>query len=240
MTGVFAVACIFVLLALKMQDSQIERMSSGRDLTYNFYMFCKSPVFVVLSLVAAIGAIAWFVMCRVKKIDESTRIFTSANCLTLVIYLAFFTLCFGVKEGSTNHGFFIAATIVLAALYYVSKLYNPDFVVYTAVTAVFAVSIYMFALYFEPSAIIIKVLITLVAAAGAVYANKRIRNLKVSKKRKASFLTFPVYVSLAIGAVCLFIRLIPGINIARIAMLALLLAQYIVFAIVYTIRLIKE
>ena len=208
--------------------------------TYNFYMFCKTPLFAVLATVLVIGSAGWFAYCRMKKVDESRRIFTSYNCLSIAAYLVFFFLCFGLKDGSTNHGFFIATTIVLAGMYYVSKFYNPDFVVYTVVTAVFAISIYIFALYFEPQMIVAKALIVIAMAIGAYFANKRISNFKVSKKRKASFMTFPVYVSLAIGTVCLFIRLIPGINLARTTMLALLLAQYIVFAIVYTIKLIRE
>ena len=87
MTGVFALACIFVLLALKMQNSRIERIMSGKDLTYNFYMFCKTPLFAVIAAAAVIGAVAWFTVCRVKKYDESGSLFTSANCLVLVGYL---------------------------------------------------------------------------------------------------------------------------------------------------------
>lgn len=240
MTGVFALACIFVLLALKMQNSRTEIVESGKDLTHNFYSLCHTPLFLVIAAVAAVGAVAWFVFCRVKNIDESKRLFTSTNCLSLVAYLGFFTMCFGVREESGNHVFFVVMTIVAAALYYVSKIFNPDFVVYSVVTAVFAVSIQLFALNFEAVIIVLKILIVALTAAASVYFNKKIKSLKVSKKRKASFLTFPVYVSLAIGTVSLFLKIVPTVNVTRTAMLALLLVQYIVFAIVYVVKLIKE
>lgn len=240
MTGVFAIACVFVLLALKMQETGVYRISSGYDLTYNFYTFCYTPAFVAIALIALVGSVCWFALSKIKKIDESGRVFSSLNCLAIFAYLAFFTLCFGCRLGSEMHGFFIVATIVAAALYYVSKIFKADFVLYSCVTAILAASIYVFSLYFEPYMIAIKVIVVLACFALTVLFSKRIKGMKISKKKKASFLIFPCYISLAIGTVCLFVRIVPSICIAKTAMLALLLAQYVAFAIVYAIRLIKE
>ena len=74
MTGVFAVACVFILLVLKMKDTGLERIASGRNLTYNLYSFCHTPLFAVVAIAAVAGAAAWFVYCRVKKVDESSLI----------------------------------------------------------------------------------------------------------------------------------------------------------------------
>ena len=244
MTGVFAVVCVFVLLTLNMQSSQTERISTGRDLTHNFYNFCHSPFFIVLSLALVIGAAAWFVMCRVKKIDESRKIFTSTNCVALVAYLAFFCLCFGLKEGSTLHGLFIAVTIVLAVLYYVSKLYGMDFVVYSSVTAVMSVAVCLWAVLFDAPVVIAKVLVIAACLAGGIYFGKKIDSLKVSKHKKASFLKFPIYIPLALGTAFLFWAIVPGLQqllfLNRSMMLMVMVVQYIVFAIVYTIRRIKD
>ncbi len=244
MTGVFAICCVFVLLVLKMQDTVTERIASGKNLTHNFYMLCHSPLFWVLSVAAVAASVGWFCYCKKKSIDESFRIFSSVDCLAIVGYLAFFTLCFGTGRGSSLHGFFIAITIVLAVLYYASKIYKYDFIFYSAVTAVFAVCIYLWGLNFEAFYVVIKLAAIVLAAAACVLFNKKIKALKITKKTKASFLVFPAYISLVLGGVFLFwgrfFTLLSPLFLSRTIMLAILLVQYMVFAIVYTIRLIKE
>lgn len=244
MTGVFAIACVFVLLALKMQDSGLERISSGRDLTYNFYRFCHSTLFVVVAAAALIGAVTWFAVSRYKKIDESKKLFTSTNCLSIVLYLAFFTACFGIESSSNLHGFFIAGTIAAAALYYISKIYKADFVFYCIINAVFAMCIYLWALNFEPLTIAIKAVVIVACVAAGVVFNKKLSGMKVTKKTKASFLMFPSYISMVLGAIFLFwgraFTIVSPLFLNRASMLVILLVQFIVFAIVYTIRLIKE
>jgi len=244
MTGVFAICCVFVLLALKMQDTVTERIASGRNLTHNFYMLCHSPLFWILSVLAVAASAGWFIYCKKKSIDESFRICSSGNCLAIVGYLAFFTLCFGTGRGSSLHGFFIAVTIVLAVLYYASKIYKYDFIFYSAVTAVFAVCIYLWGLNFGAFYIVLKLAVIAIAIAACIVFGKKINALKITKKTKASFLVFPSYISLVIGGVFLFwgrfFTLLSPLFLSRTIMLVVLLAQYIVFAIVYTIRLIKE
>lgn len=244
MTGVFAIACVFVLLALKMQDSGMQKIASGRNLTYNFYQFCHTPVFVIVAIAALAGAVAWFAYSRIKKLDESGKIFSSTNGLCLVLYLAFFTGCFGIEIGSNLHGFFIAATIVAAALYYVSKIYKSDFVFYSVLTAVFAVCIYLWGLKFEPLMVVLKLLVIAAGVVSCLFFRKKLSSMKVTKKTKAAFLMFPAYVSLVLGSLFLFwgrvFTIVSPLFLNRISMLVILLVQYIVFAIVYTIRLIKE
>lgn len=258
MTGVFALACIFIFLALKMQSSRILPIESGKDLTYNFYMFCRTPLFFVIAGVLLFGSALWFAISKVKKIDESMRVFTSTNCLAIVLYLAFFAGCFGLPQTSTNHGFFITATVISAVLYYVSKLFQSDFVMYSVVTALFCAAIYLFALSFEVYAVVFKCLFIVVMAAACIYFGKKIDSLKVSKKKKASFLKFPLYIPLVLGAIFLFWPLIQNMEfltktdsetvqaiyrfifLNRSKMLMIMMIQYIVFAIVYTVRRIKD
>ena len=256
MTGVFAVACVFILLVLKMKDTGLERIASGRNLTYNLYSFCHTPLFAVVAIAAVAGAAAWFVYCRVKKVDESGRIFTSTNCLSLVAYFGFFFACFGLNASSRLHSFFVVVTICLALLYYASKIYNVDFIVYSALTAVMAVAVYLWALRFEAYMVALKLLIAAAGIAVCVIYKKNISSLKVSKQRKASFLVFPCYISVALGIVFLFwaffqnmeffrtsealLKVQSAIFLNRGMMLAVIIAQYVVFAIIYTVRRIKD
>ncbi len=245
MTGVFALVCIFVLLAVNMQGSVMENVASGNNLTYNFYQFCRTPWFWIFGTVMAVGAVVWFAYCKVKKVDESKRIFTSTNCLSVVAYFAFFCLCFGVKTPSGNHTFFIAVTIGAALLYYASRFYGMDFVVYSTVTAVMAMTVSTIGLFFDAYAIVIKIAVIAALCALCVLFNKKIDSLKVSKHKKASFLKFPMYISLALGTVFLFWAITPfqkecWLFLRTTTMLMILLLQYVVFAVVYTIRRIKD
>ncbi|MBR2022038.1 MAG: hypothetical protein IJ939_06325 [Clostridia bacterium] len=253
MTGVFAIACIFVLLVLKMQDTGLERIASGKNLTYNFYALCHTPLYAVIALAALVGAIGWFVYCRVKKVDEAYRVFSSTNCLAVVLYLGFFTACFGLEVSSSLHSFFIVATICLALLYYASKIYNIDFVVYSSVTAAVAVAVYLWAMRFEAYMVVLKLVIAVVGIVICVMFKKNLLGLKLSKQRKATFLVFPCYIALALGIVFLFWAyfqnmaffrtnqmLQNALFLNRSMMLMVIFVQYIVFAIVYTVRRIKD
>ena len=243
MTGVFAIACIFVLLVMKMQSSRIERIASGLNLTHEAYGFLRSPLFIVPAVIVAAASAVWFILCKIKKTDETKKIFTSTNCLSIVAYIAFFALCFGVNKGAGLHGFFITTTIVLAVIYYISKFYNSDFVFYSVMTAFFALSVYLLAVRFESAFVALKIVIILAGLASCIFFTKKISSLKISKKRKASFLTFPAYIPVVLGAVFLFWRYFTvnsALFLTLNTMLLVLFAQYIVFAIVYTIRLIRD
>lgn len=256
MTGVFAVACVFVLLVLKMKDTGLERIASGKNLTYNFYALCHTPVFAVIAAAALVGAVAWFVWCKVKKVDESGRIFTSVNCLSLVLYLGLFCACFGLETSSSLHGFFVIATICLSLLYYASKIYKADFMMYSSLTAVIAAVTYLWAMRFEPYIVALKILVAAVCIAACVLFRRNVSKLKVSKQRKASFLVFPCYIVLVLGVLFMFwayfqnmeffrssealMKLQNIIFLNRSMMLAAILAQYVVFAIIYTVRRIRD
>ncbi|MBQ7400188.1 MAG: hypothetical protein IJZ20_04150 [Clostridia bacterium] len=256
MTGVFAIACVFVLLVLKMQDTGLERIASGKNLTHNFYSFCHTPLFAVISLVALAGAVAWFAYCKAKKVDETYRIFSSTNCLAVVLYLGFFSACFGLRSASSLHSFFIVVTICLALLYYSSKIYNIDFVVYSSMTLAVAVAVYLWAMRFETHMVILKLIIAAAGIAVCVMFKKNVSGLKISKHRKESFLIFPCYIALIFGIVFMFwayfqnmeffrtsdmlMSIQRAIFLNRSMMLIVVFAQYIVFAVVYTVRRIKD
>ena len=256
MTGVFAIACVFVLLVLKMKDTGLERIATGRNLTHNFYTFSRTPAFIILALAALAGAVAWFVFCKVKKIDESYRVFSSTDCLSLVLYLGFFCACFSSNSASSLHVFFIVVTICLALLYYASKVYGIDFVVYSSLTLAASSFVYLWAMRFEPYMVVLKVFLCAAGIAVCVLYKKNLNCLKVSKQKKASFLVFPCYIVVALGIVFMFwaffqnmsffmksealMALQRAIFLNRSMMLAVLFAQYIVFAIVYTVRRIRD
>lgn len=267
MTGVFAIACIFVLLVLRMESTLILREASGDNLTYNVRMFCSNPLFLVPAACVLAAAVVWFAYAKVKKIDESGRIFTSTNALSLALYLTVFVLCFGAKRIGDMHGFFISLTVIGAVTYFVSKIYRTDFTLFTTVTAANVLAVQLSANRFDIVFILAKIAVIAVSFASIVMCSKKIKSMKLTKKRKSSFLIAPAYVSAAMGAVFMFVRFLSTlaayvplsaeetatgssgavVAIADFAaaidmkvMFMAFLFEYIIFAIVYTLRIIKE
>ena len=267
MTGVFAIACIFVLLVLRMESTLFLKESSGENLTYNLNRVFTSPWFIVPAVMVFAASVVWFVYNKKKKTDESTRLFTSTNALVVAIYLASFVLCFGVSKSSDMHGFFITYTVIAAIIYYVSKIYNYDFTLFSSVTAVNVLAVYLLANRFSALFVFVKLVIVALSVAAVFLFNKQINGMKLSKKRKESYLIYPAYVSAAMGAVFMFIRFLStlssyfsigsfetaetspalAVKIADFAasvdlkvMFMAFLIEYIVFAIIYTLRLIRD
>lgn len=242
MTGVFAIACIFVLLVLRMKSTMIMRAASGEDVTYNVYKLLSSPFFIVPALAALAASAVWFAVSKKKKIDESRRIFTSTNCLSIALYLTVFVLCFGKNPNYQNHEFFIAFTVICAVAYYVSKIYNADFTLFSIVTAVNSMTVFLLASKFDAASVIAKLVVLAASVAAIIIVDKKIKSMKISKKRKSGYLTVPAYVSVALGAFCMFIRMNTAFSAALAVdrLLMAFLVEYIVFAIYYTLRLIRD
>ena len=244
MCGVFAIACIFIILTLKMSSTLLLRHASGQNLTYNFYTLCRNPLFLSVSAIVAAAGIIWFAVCRVKNISEKARLFSSYDALALVIYLAVFYASFGIELNSSRHMFFIAFTIISAVIFYISKIYKPDFVFYSVMNAFFALTVYMFADKVEPAITILKVVFIVAAVIICVLFSKKYSvRTKSAKKSKRSPLFVPVYISLVIWAPFMFWRMFTinsPLFLTVNAMLIVLLVLYIVSAIIYTVRLIRE
>ena len=257
MTGVFAIACIFVLLVLKMESTLIMREASGENVTYNMFKVLSNPVFLVLGSLVLAASVVWFVFCRKKNIDESRRLFTSTNALSIALYLTVFVMCFGKSKTAGLHGFFITFTVICAVLYYVSKIYNADFTLFSTVTAVNVLAVYLVANRFDALSIIVKLVVIALCVAAIILTDKKIKSLKLTKKHKEAFLIYPAYVSVGLGAVFMFVRFLSTlaafsstsaaavISTAAAAvdlkvMFMAFLVEYIVFAIIYTLRLIRE
>lgn len=267
MTGVFAIACIFVLLVLNMESTSMLSAASGENLTFNFYRVLSSTWFAVLGVIALAACVGWFVYSKKKAVDESGRIFTSTNCLALALYLLVFALCFGTNKASGMHGFFITFTVICAVVYYVSKIYNADFTLFSVITAVNVLAVYLLVYRFSALYVIVKLALIAASVAAIVLVDKKIKGMKLSKKRRDSYLIFPSYVSAALGAVFMFVRFLTTLpsyyaaglsedahgvpafvlNISNLAtsvdmnvMFMVFLVEYIVFAIIYTLRLIRD
>lgn len=242
MSGVFAIACIFVVITLRMSNTITLRHSTGANLTYNFYSLCHNPFFIALAAIIGLGSVAWYVYSRAKKIDESSKVFSSTDCLALVIYLAVFCASFGIEINSTRHMFFIIFTIAVSVIYFISKIFHIDFFFYTVMNSIFVLTLYMFATRTFALALAVKALMVIAAAVICYLVSTKYNGSQKSKKSK-SYLFFPVYISLVLWAVGMFWKAFTmgtPLFLQTNAMIVIMLVQYLIVGIVYTIRLIRE
>ena len=97
-----------------MESTLVARQASGENVTYNMYKILSNPVFLVIGSLVLAASIVWFVLSRKKKVDESRRLFTSTNALSLALYLTAFVLCFGTSNINVNFFFSLAYAFYLA------------------------------------------------------------------------------------------------------------------------------
>ncbi len=242
---IFAIVCAFVMLVLRMSATMTARHESGANLTYNFYMLCKQPWFLIVSALAGAAAVAWFAYSRAKKVDERYRVFTSVDALALAVYTGVFFVTFGFKLNSNYHMFFLLVTVIAAGVFFVGKIYRRDFLFFTVMNGAFAVLIYTIASKVGALYIAAKLALLIAAVVVSLYfSSKNTTRTKSSKKNGRALLFTPVFVSIAIWAVCMFWQLVVNLTskmyLSEPRMLVILLAQYLVAAIIYTIRLIRE
>ena len=248
MSGVFALACVFVILILRMYNTITLRHSTGKNLTYNIYELCRNPIFLVAGGLLFVGAAAWFVHDLVKKTDASMKLFTGYEAICIMLYLASFALTFGVEINSTRHMFFLAFTIAAACLYYISKIFHVDFIFYTVMNGIFVLSLYASSQIVTPVFLAIKAVLVVIAVAVCCYFRKKYgasakTEKHTNKRQKTSYLFFPVWISLVLWALFMFWRAFTintPLFITTNFMLMVMLVQYLVVGIVYTIRLIRE
>lgn len=248
MSAMFFLLCGVLLLILKVSTTIAVRQSTGRNMGYELYKLFRHPAYIAVAGILLAASIVWVIVCRVKKINEHDRVFSSINALALMLYVTGFSLFFGVHivNNASSCTFALAATIILALLYYISKFYHRDFLLFSIENALLALLLYRYWPIYTARGLVGKVLLIVAfAAVGIAFVPylKKCQTRPHRAQKSDSPLMFPYFVSLVIWAVFMFIKLpdIPGEPLIHSdTMLTVMLVQYIVFAIVYTIKLIRE
>lgn len=235
-----------ILFIMSISSSLVERQASGNNIAFELYKLFRSPWYVVVIGVLFVASAVWVVFSKlIKKKNESLMYFGSVNAFFVMLYIAGFSFYFGHKIINSNAEvtLVLAVTIGLAVVYYVSSMFNPDFTIYTVETFLLAFLLYKYWYVYTIPGIIGKILLIIAfASVGAVLLPSLKKHTSRANKR-LSPLCYPYWISLALWCVFMFIKINnpTGIAIVNLStMLTILLVQYIVFAIVYTIRLIKE
>ncbi len=235
-----------ILFIMSISSSLVERQSSGNNIAFELYNLFRSPWYIAVVTALFIASVAWVVFSKlIKRKNENLMYFSSINAFFIMLYVVGFSVYFGHKIINSNAEvtLVLAITIGLAIVYYVSSMYNPDFLIYTVETFLLSLLLYRYWFVYTITGIIGKILLIVAfAIVGAALLPSLKKHTSRANKR-TSPLCYPYWISLAIWAVFMFIKINNPTGIAVInlsTMLTILLVQYIVFAIVYTIRLIRE
>ena len=248
MSAMFFLLCGALLLILKVSTTITVRQATGHNMGYELYKLFRHPAYIVFVGILLVASIVWVIVSRVKKVNEHDRVFSSINALALMLYVVGFSAFFGIRivNNASSCMFALAATIILALLYYISKIFHRDFLLFSIENALLTLLLYRYWPIYTTRGIVGKFLLVVAFAAVGFafipYLKKRQTRPHNARKSDAP-LMFPYFVSLVIWTVFMFIKL-PDIAgepfIHSDTMLTLMLVQYIVFAIVYTIKLIRE
>lgn len=93
--------------------------------TVNFLVNVQPPLTIVFALLTVV-ALAGFIICKAKKLDEQERVITSTSLLAIA-FIAF-ALTFSYKYIDVYYDTWrIIALLVLAALYFVYHIYDSFF-----------------------------------------------------------------------------------------------------------------
>lgn len=249
MSVLFFLLCGALFLILKVSTTLTERHASGLNMGYELYKLFRSPAYIVVAGALLAASLVWFIYNRAKHISEQMRAFSSVNALALMLYVTGFSLYFGYRPigDAASCTFALTATVALGLLYYISKFYHRDFLFFSLANAVFGLLLYRLWALYTVAGLVFKVLLVIAFAALGVaavpYLKKHMLRPHTAQKKQNAPLVFPYFISLVLWTFCMFIKLpdIPSEPLIHSdGMLTLLLAQYIVFAIVYTIKLIRE
>ncbi len=241
MSLLFFAVCAVIFFVLKVMESLGFRLNTGKNLSFALYELFRNPVYIAATAILFVGAAAWMIVSKVRKVNDEMKIISGTNAFVLMAYVAWFSFYYGVKLRTlaAESVFVISVTVVLALLYYISRIYNNDFFAFSVENAVLAVLLYKYQSVSGVAGIVGKILLIIAFAAVGVVLVKLFKNSKSRfTSKNQSLLMFPYFISLVIWAACMFIP--ATLNVATGILLTVMLIQYIVFAIVYTVKLIKE
>lgn len=223
MSCVFILACVAVLAIL--------RLNSGK-IGLGFWKLCQNPVYIgVLSVLFVLSLVFFFINKKNKK-DETVTSFASINYVSVIGYI----LCCSVYWGnsmSPSATILLIATVCLALLYFIYYIFKKDFFIFSLANLVFAATIWIFDISSLVSALISALMVALsVLLCLGIYT--------VSKKTDGEKLCLvPCYISFVISvALICFVNLFSVIT--TLAAAAVMLTQYVLAGIYYTVKFIKE
>lgn len=226
MSVLFIAACIAMIGIFRL---------NGTHLALDFWRLARNPAYIVVISVIFAASLVYALICRKNKKDESEKTFSSLNLLSVTSYIFFISMYWGFAQ-KTSAWVVLFATICIVLLYFIKNVFKKDFFLFSLSNVVFVAAIWMFS--FE--GIVYNILAALVLAASAYMCFYAYKTGKPDpKKEKLS--VFPIYVSFVIAVAIIVFRYFIALPVLTSSLVAaILIFQYLIFGIFYTVRLIRE
>lgn len=226
MSALFIAACIAMIGIFRL---------NGTHFALDFWRLSRNPAYIAVVAVIFAAALIYALICRKNKKDESEKTFSSLNLLSVASYILVVSLYWGFAQ-KTSAWALLFATICAMLLYLINNIFKKDFFIFSLSNVIFVAAIWMFS--FE--GIFYTIIAALVLALSAYMCFYAYKTEKDNAK-KENLCVFPVYVSFVIAAAIIVFRyFIVSPVLTSSLVTAILIFQYIIFGILYTIRLIKE
>ncbi len=227
MSMVFILACCAVMAIL--------RLNSGRN-GMAFWELSRNPLYIGIVSLVFVASVVWFIINKRNKKDETVTTFASINFVAVTGYILGCSLYWGNSTGPSATVLMIA-TICLALLYFIYYIFKRDFFIFSLANLVFAATLWVFGLDTLFTAIAgalmlaVSVLVCLVAY--------RLSRINAAGKSVSGESYFPCYISFLIAVVLICcVNFFSAITLLTAA--AVMLVQYVLAGIYYTVKLIKE
>lgn len=224
---VLCAAAVFFLLRLK----------DTVDLASDIYIYSKMTWCRIVSVLLAALSVGYFVFCRIRKIDESERSFSSGNLASVLCYLSGGFLYWGTTY-SPRYDALITLTVAFALLYFIYHIYPRDFFVFSVSNLVFLSAAWLFTRGGVKFAIASAIALALCAVC-CLWTHRQTLISAGSKRKKRVF--EPIFISFLVTVVLISLSKFIGVPwITYSAMMLAIIVQYAVFGIYYTVKLIRE
>ncbi len=228
----FKMSCVFIL-AFAAIISILK--FSGTHTELAFWKLCRNPIYIGIISALLILSLVWFISNKKKKVDESLRTISSINFVAVIAYVFLISMYYLLSK-RFNAKLILAATVILALLYFIYYIYKKDFFVFTAANAIFAVSLYLFSVS-GVSGVIFKILALCASIAACIYNYNTFKNdIKGNEKMKKTY--YLTYFSFLITVFLIVFSNVFSL-ISSFTCWIVLIAQFAAAAIFYTIKLIK-
>ncbi len=231
MSALFILAVIMTVVLFNLRSSilRIEIHSLSRNHTSRIVASCI-PVLPIV----------WFLICKLRKVDESLRLISSANVVCVVTYICALFLYWG----TTYHPLALAfsLTLYLPLLYFIYNMFEKDFFVFSLSNFVFASALYLTGITGLTG--IARIIVSIAAGVAlslsafmcyhSYYLSK-----KFTKNKKYKYTFTPAYISFVLTIVFVSLSNVMNITFVNQYKWYAFAAQYIIFAIYYIIKFFK-
>lgn len=226
MSALFILACAAIIGIFNFADGSVG---------FAFWKLSRNPLYLVVAGLLFAASLAYTVICKKNGKDESEKTFSSANYTSVIAYVLGSSIYWGFAE-KTSPWVLLTATICLTLLYFIYNIYKKDFFLFSVSNLVFLATMWLFS--FE--GIVYKVLAAVLFAASAYCCYYTYSKVKKSAENKI-MTSVPVCISFVIVTALIVLKYFISVSFVTSGILTtIMLFQYLIFGIYYTIRLIRE